>query len=80
MALDHLCRAFGVQAVYQPGESLTVAQAQLKDFDWSADTSGGSDFPVEVEVLQSGWRAGDAVLVLPKVTARQSVQDGSSNA
>jgi hypothetical protein len=70
MALDHVCRRFEVQAVYQPGESLAVMQEQVKDFDWSADRFGEVNFPAEVEILQSGWKAGDVVFVLPRVRRR----------
>jgi hypothetical protein len=70
MAVDRICRSFEAQAVYQPGESLTVTQEQVKDFDWSADCSGELTFPAQVEILRSGWRAGDTVLVLPKAVRR----------
>jgi hypothetical protein len=70
MAVDHFCRTFEVQAVYQPGESRTVTQEQFKDFDWSADPSGEISFPAEVEVQRSGWMAGDEVFVLPRVFRR----------
>lgn len=71
IAFDHICRAFEVQAVYQPGESLTVTQEQFKDFDWSADRSAEFIFPADVEILQSGWKAGADVFVLPRVRLRQ---------
>jgi len=70
MALDHFCRTFEVQAVWQPGESRTVTHEQIKDFDWSADPSGEISFPAEVEILRSGWKAGDEVFVLPAVGRR----------
>jgi hypothetical protein len=72
MAIDHLCRAFEVQAVYQPGELLTVTEDQRMDFDWSADFSGERHFPVQVEVIRSGWKAGETVLVPPRVGVRHS--------
>src|SRR5437763_15708874 len=58
MVLDHLCHTFDVQAVYQPGEGITVTHEQLKEFDWSADRLGERTFPAEVEVVRSGWKAG----------------------
>jgi hypothetical protein len=75
MAVDHICRAFEVQAVFQPGESLTVTHEQLKDFDWSAELSGELSFPAQVEVLRSGWKARDDVFVLPKVRVRQPARN-----
>jgi len=79
MAVDHLCRAFDVQAVYKPGESLTVMQEQVKDFDWSADHSGELNFPAQVEVLRSGWKGGDAIFVLPKVRVSQPANNCITN-
>jgi hypothetical protein len=70
MAFDHVCRAFEVQAVYQPGASLTVTEEQLKDFDWSADHSAELNFTAHVEILRSGWKAGEKVFVLPRVRVR----------
>lgn len=71
MAVDHFCRTFEIHPVYQPGAALTVIHEHAKDFDWSADGSRQLHFPAEVEVLRSGWRAGDAVFVLPRVRVRQ---------
>jgi hypothetical protein len=67
MAVDHISRAFDIQAVRQPGESLTVSQEQINDFDWSANGAGNINFPTQVEILRSGWKAGDSVFVLPRV-------------
>jgi hypothetical protein len=79
MVCDHFCRAFEVQAVYVPGELLTVPEEHLKNFDWSADYSRERHFPAEVEILQSGWRAGDAVLVLPRVRVCQPVSESNTS-
>jgi hypothetical protein len=70
MAFDRVCRTFEVQAVYQPGESLEVTHEQVKDFDWSADCSGELSFPAQVEILRSGWKAGNDVFVLPRAVQR----------
>jgi hypothetical protein len=70
MAVDHICRTFEVQPMYQIGESLTVMNDQNTDFDWSADRCGKFTFPADVEILRSGWKAGDAVLVLPRAVRR----------
>ncbi len=71
IAIDRICRTFEVQAVYQPGESLAVTQEQVKDFDWSVDPTVELNFPVQVEILQSGWKTGDAAFVLPRVRVGQ---------
>jgi hypothetical protein len=70
MAIDHICRTFEVEAVYLPGESLTVMHEHFKDFDWSTDHSGELYFPADVEILRSGWKAGDIVFVLPRAVRR----------
>jgi hypothetical protein len=70
MAVNAICHAFEVQPLYQPGESLTVTQKQVQDFDWSADHFGELSIPAQVEIVRSGWKAGDAVFVLPKVVRR----------
>ena len=72
MAIDHFCRAFEIQAFHQPGESLTVTQEQANDFNWSADSLGSKTFPTQVEILRSGWKAGDAVFVLPRVRGKSA--------
>jgi hypothetical protein len=70
MVIDHLCRVFEVQAVHQIGESLTVTHEQVKDFDWSADSSGEFNFPVQVEILRCGWKVGETVLVPARAVRR----------
>jgi len=67
MTLDHLCRAFEVEPVYRPGELLTVTRERMKEFDWSAAPAGDLNLPVEVRILQSGWKTAGATFVLPRV-------------
>jgi hypothetical protein len=67
IVLAHLCRAFEVEPVHQPGDLLTLTEERFTDFDWSADPSEDNAFPVTVEILQSGWKTQDRVFVLPKV-------------
>lgn len=80
LMLDRICRAFEVQAVYQPGETLTVTEQQTKDFDWSADQTNESTFPDHVAVLRSGWKVGETVFVLPRAVRldQQNSKEASS--
>lgn len=73
MALDHLCRAFEFQPVYQPGDSLTIKEEQLRDFDWSSDYFDQLTFPAAVVIQRSGWQNRDNVFVQPSVVRRSPV-------
>lgn len=73
LALDRLCRAFGVVAVCQPGEFVTVLEEEFENFDWSADRTPARTFPILAEVIRSGWKAGESAFVLPKVRTRPPV-------
>jgi hypothetical protein len=75
MVIDRICRSFEVEAVYQPGQCLTLTQDQIKDLDWSADRSAEIGFPVKVKVIRSGWKAGDVLIVLPRVKVCQPEEE-----
>jgi hypothetical protein len=73
IAIGQLQRVFEVQPIHQPGEEITVSEAQQEDaFDWSADTRRERAFPLQARVLRSGWKRGSEVLVKPKLSRPNS--------
>ena len=68
LAVSQVARAFGVQALHRPGETVTVQSGQQRRYDWSADPDAARAFPARATVLQSGWKCGGQVWVKPKLT------------